>query len=79
MPTIGFSKIYRTLERSATGDRPCDMILGSIAENIRLSYRSVAATDEEIFRIQYIAAELISVQQCQLKIAVTTIHKHKEE
>jgi hypothetical protein len=55
------------------------MMLRSIAENIRRSYRSVAATDEEIFRIKFIAAELISVQHCQLKIAVTTIHKHKEE
>jgi len=55
------------------------MIRGSIAKNIRRPYRSVAATDEEIFRIKFIAAELISVQQCQLKIAVTTIHKHKEE
>jgi len=55
------------------------MMLGSIAENIRRYYRSVAATDEVIFRIQYIASELISVQHCQLKIAVTTIHNHKEE
>jgi hypothetical protein len=67
VPTIGFLKIYRILERSAPSGRPCDMMLGSIAENIRRSYRSVAATDEEIFRIKFIAAELISVQHCQFK------------